>query len=516
MTSAVCRSCKAPLADHARFCARCGAAVVAATGAGDDALRTALEREVAGRYRIERLLGRGGMGAVYLGVETALDREVAIKVLPPDQEGGSAGERFRREAKTAARLSHPGIVPLFTFGEAPDLLYYVMGYVEGESLAQRVKREGRLSTEAALRILGEVADALQYAHAQNVVHRDIKVDNILLEHPAGRAVLADFGLAKAAGPGGDRNLTGVGLIVGTPGYMSPEQARGDDAIDARSDIYSLGVVAFALLAGRLPFEGRSAHEIMRQHISTEAPSVRDFNPDLPKAFEGALRKCLAKNAAERFATAPEFVAALRDTSSGMSWLKGLVSRASTSRPRTAEIERSTPTSLPASAAEFARALESAWARIAEPSWAEVERPLRSLVERADRADARALRLARDADAQEIKRLERKIAALAPEPDDPPERAELRRQLEAQHQTVAALARRAERDRDERQAAVSDLRSIFVAAQKAAARRERVSSVVLDRLIGPGGLAEDAGTLERPADFDSMAETREGTAARKEP
>ena len=212
-----------------------------------DELRDALERAIGFQYDIIGLLGRGGMGAVYHAHEKALDRPVAIKVLPPDAVGGDARERFLREARTAARLTHPNIVPLFTFGETQGLVYYVMGYVDGESLEQRLRR-GALDAETARTLLAQLAGALHYAHEQGIVHRDVKPDNVLIERDTGVAKLTDFGIAKRSA--GGETLTGTGLLMGTPKYMSPEQASGDRDLDARSDIYALGLMGYAMLTGR--------------------------------------------------------------------------------------------------------------------------------------------------------------------------------------------------------------------------------------------------------------------------
>ena len=249
-------------------------------------------------------MGRGGMGAVFLAHELALDRDVAIKVLPPDRDHVTdALERFRREARTAARLSHPNIVPLHTFGEVKGLVYFVMGYVRGESLAARVKRSGRLGVEETRRILAEVTDALSYAHAQGIVHRDIKPDNILIDADSGRAMLTDFGVAKAVSLEG--TLTATGLVVGTPHYMSPEQAAGRSDIDGRSDIYSLGVMGYAMLAGRLPFDGKTPADVLVQHMTKQPPPLQALAPEAPYALAGALMRCLAKDPAQRWQSAME-------------------------------------------------------------------------------------------------------------------------------------------------------------------------------------------------------------------
>lgn len=257
-----CTKCHSELDDDERFCSQCGAMAPASAVAGDP-IRTALAAKLESQYRIVRLLGQGGMGSVYLARDLTLEREVAIKVIKTADDSREIYDRFRREAKTAAKLSHPNIVPLHAFGEVEGMPYFVMGYVRGESLADRLRREGKLSEEEARRIFAEIADALDHAHRQGIVHRDIKPDNVLLEDESGRALLTDFGVAKAVDKG--ETLTRHGSVVGTPHYMSPEQASGRSDIDGRSDIYSLGVMAYAMLAGRLPFEGKTAADILTKH-----------------------------------------------------------------------------------------------------------------------------------------------------------------------------------------------------------------------------------------------------------
>ena len=294
-----CTSCSAPLAADARFCQRCGAAAPEVVAPPTDPIRETLKVALGRQYEVLGLLGRGGMGAVYLATEAALEREVAIKVLPPDRGATKdSRDRFRREARTAAKLSHPNIVPLYTFGDVDGTLYFVMGYVKGESLAARLKREGRLPVEESRRILIEIADALDYAHKLGVIHRDIKPDNVLLEEGTGRALLTDFGVAKALGAG--QTMTEVGSVLGTPQYMSPEQAQGKSDIDHRADIYSLGVMGYAMLAGRLPFEGPTAGDIMAQHITKEAPALKTFAPDVPFEIATALTRCLVKDRGKRW------------------------------------------------------------------------------------------------------------------------------------------------------------------------------------------------------------------------
>ena len=229
-----------------------------------DARRRLLEETLGTQYEILRLLGQGGAGTVYLARERLLERLVAIKVLRSEFVSADSRERFIREARTAAKLMHANIVPLYSFGQAGDTLFYIMGYVEGESLEAMLARVGRPDFNESRRILVEVADALGYAHRNGVVHRDVKPDNILIERESRRALLTDFGIAKVQST--QSTLTQTGHIVGTPLYMSPEQAAGDSVIDGRSDLYSLGVIGYRMVAGRLPIEGTSAQEVMRRHV----------------------------------------------------------------------------------------------------------------------------------------------------------------------------------------------------------------------------------------------------------
>ncbi len=244
------------------------------------------------------------MGAVYLAREPALDRAVAIKVLPPEASDSSSRERFRREARTAAKLTHPNIVPLHTFGEADGMMYFVMGYVQGESLADRLRREGQLSPDEARRLLAQIADALDYAHRQGVVHRDIKPDNILLDDSSGKPMLTDFGVAKASV--GGETLTAVGTALGTPHYMSPEQASGERDLDGRSDLYSLGVMGYQMLTGQLPFEGESFREIIVQHMTKEPTPIKSVAPGVPDDVALTLDRCLAKDPEARWPDAATF------------------------------------------------------------------------------------------------------------------------------------------------------------------------------------------------------------------
>jgi serine/threonine protein kinase len=273
-----------------------------ATAAHEAALRATLEAALGQQYEIVRSLGHGGMGTVYLARERALERFVAIKVLRPELAEAQEGrERFRREARVAAQLSHPGIVPLHTFGEVGGVWYFVMGYVRGVTLAERLRIERRLPSGEAQRMLTELADALDCAHRNGVIHRDIKPANILIDDESGRAVLADFGIAKVQ-DGGD-SLTATGMVVGTPSFMSPEQAAGGREVDARSDLYSLGAVGYAMLAGREPFAAGSTDVAVVRRMSTDAPDVRLAAPDVPADLAAVLMRCLARQPAQRWPSA---------------------------------------------------------------------------------------------------------------------------------------------------------------------------------------------------------------------
>ena len=266
-----------------------------------DPLRDALVSAVGEEYEIVRLIGRGGMGAVYLARDRALERLVAIKVLPPGS-ATDAGvlERFRREAKTVASLQHVGIVPLYAFGERRGLCWFVMGYVQGESLGSRIDRETILDVETTRTLLAQVAEALDHAHRQGIVHRDIKPDNILIDDTSGRAMLTDFGIARADTLQAGTSLTQVGSVMGTPHYMSPEQATAEPNIDGRSDLYSVGVVGYQMLSGTLPFDGRSFRELLMQHVSATPKSLSVVAPSVPADMADAVMRCLEKEPAKRF------------------------------------------------------------------------------------------------------------------------------------------------------------------------------------------------------------------------
>jgi serine/threonine protein kinase/tetratricopeptide (TPR) repeat protein len=269
-----------------------------------------LQTALADRYRIEEELGRGGMGVVYRAWDVRHERPVALKVVRPELGSVLAAERFLREIQLAAKLQHPHIVPLYDSGEAAGALFYVMPLVEGESLRVRLTRERQLPLEDALQITHEIADALGYAHSHDVLHRDIKPENILLS--GGHAAVVDFGIGRAITAAGGDRLTESGISVGTPAYMSPEQATGDAHLDGRSDLYSLACVLYEMLAGHPPFLGASAQEVIVRHTLDPVPSLRSARPGVPRAVERAVTKALAKVPADRFATAAALVAALEE------------------------------------------------------------------------------------------------------------------------------------------------------------------------------------------------------------
>jgi len=272
-------------------------------------LAQGLREGLADRYTLERELGRGGMAAVYLARDLKHDRPVALKVLHPELAASLGPDRFLREIKLAARLQHPHILTVLDSGETNGQLWFTMPFIEGESLRDRLNREKQLPVEDALRIAREAADALEYAHRHGVIHRDIKPENILLSES--HALVADFGIARAL-KGGD-HLTETGMAVGTPAYMSPEQASGERELDARTDVYSLGAVLYEMLAGEPPFTGPTAQAVAVRRLIGEAPSVRQYRPAVPEQIEQAVRKSLAAVPADRFSSAGEFARALAQT-----------------------------------------------------------------------------------------------------------------------------------------------------------------------------------------------------------
>jgi serine/threonine-protein kinase len=287
------------------------------TDPADKPLPARLAEALGDAYTIEGEIGRGGMGVVYRARDERLQRRVAIKVLPPELAfQRDIRERFTREAQTAARLSHPHIVPIHTVGEGHGLVYFVMGYVDGESVAARIRRRGRLPVDEARRIMGEAADALSAAHALSIIHRDIKPDNILLEGPRGRVMVTDFGIAKALSSTSGATLTGAGVAIGTPAFMSPEQAAGEREIDGRSDVYSLGVVTYQMLTGELPFTAPTVAGILMKQITEPAPDLRGRRPDVPEDLALAVSRCLEKDPENRWPSADALRRALESRSMG--------------------------------------------------------------------------------------------------------------------------------------------------------------------------------------------------------
>lgn len=259
-----------------------------------------IQGALAGRYSLQRELGRGGMGIVYLAQEVALGRPVALKLLQPHLASQPAlKQRFLNEARTAAKLSHPNIIPIYAVDEVDDFVFFVMGFVDGETLGQRIRSRGPLPSAELAKILRDVGWGLAYAHAQGVIHRDVKADNIMIERGSGRALVVDFGIARVVQSTG---VTGAGEILGTADYMSPEQANGEVA-DHRSDIYSLGVVAYYALSGRLPFEAPSVGAMLAKHITQPAPRIAEAVPGLPTKLGDAVDRCLVKDPARRFDSA---------------------------------------------------------------------------------------------------------------------------------------------------------------------------------------------------------------------
>jgi serine/threonine-protein kinase len=317
----VCDHCATELPDAARFCFVCGRDVAATVAAPTrshleaDAigkLRARLEQSLDGRYKIRETLGAGGMGVVFLADDLSLDRRVAIKVLPTElSTDKNVVARFRREAKTAASLDHPGIIPVLAVESDKGLHYFVMKYVTGQTL-EATLRDGPLPIPLAVQVLREAAAALAHAHRNGVVHRDVKPANIMLEDE--RVVVTDFGISKVEATASSSattaaRLTDLGMVVGTPAYMAPEQAVGQP-VDGRTDQYALGVVGFEMLAGKVPFDDVTPHAIIQRHISNLPPDLATLRPDAPRYVVAAISRALSKSPANRFATMEEFAAAL--------------------------------------------------------------------------------------------------------------------------------------------------------------------------------------------------------------
>jgi eukaryotic-like serine/threonine-protein kinase len=273
-----------------------------------------LTAALAGRYLIERELGQGGMALVYLARDVKHDRKVALKILRPELAAVIGAERFLNEIKVTANLQHPHILPLHDSGEAAAFLYYVMPFVEGETLRGKLDKEKQLGVKEAVELTKQVAAALDYAHRQGVIHRDIKPENVLIHD--GQALVADFGIALAVSHAGGSRLTETGLSIGTPHYMSPEQAMGDRELDARSDVYSLGAMLYEMLTGEPPYTGATAQAIVARVITEEPRPLTMQRRTVPGHVAAAVHQALAKLPADRFASAAEFAAALENTTFG--------------------------------------------------------------------------------------------------------------------------------------------------------------------------------------------------------
>jgi hypothetical protein len=303
-----------------------------APGSAPDPLLDRVVAAVGDRYDVREEIGRGGMAVVYRAVEVRLQRPVALKVLPPElafRDGVRA--RFLREAQTAAQLSHPNIAPVFAAGDDGGVAWLAMALVDGETLGARLARPPRPAPAEAARVLAEVADALAYAHARGVVHRDVKPDNILLDRESGRAVVTDFGIARAAEA--DERLTATGAALGTPAYMSPEQAMGEQELDGRSDQYALGVVGYQLLTGVLPFQASGATAMLMKHVGEAPRPVRERAPAVPPALAAAIERALAKRAEDRWPDAAAFRDALRGGAAAAAGAPGVaLERAPAVRP----------------------------------------------------------------------------------------------------------------------------------------------------------------------------------------
>ncbi|HSB54754.1 MAG TPA: protein kinase, partial [Gemmatimonadales bacterium] len=281
-----------------------------------------LTAALADRYRLERELGQGGMATVYLAQDLKHDRKVAVKVLKPELAAVLGAERFVQEITTTAQLQHPHILQLYDSGTADGFLYYVMPYIEGETLRTKLDREHQLGLDEAVRITTEVGDALDYAHRHGVIHRDIKPENILIQE--GRAMLTDFGIALAVKESGGNRLTETGLSLGTPQYMSPEQATGDRRLDARSDVYSLGAVLYEMLAGEPPVTGPNVQAMIAKLMTERPTRLRVVRDTVPEGIDTAVAKALSKIPADRFASVSEFsrvISASRDTPGRPRWVR---------------------------------------------------------------------------------------------------------------------------------------------------------------------------------------------------
>ena len=324
-TARTCPFCQEPLSERAAFCSGCGAATptsivkesglpaergaTVATALAD--YRRRLQQALGESIELRGVLGRGGFAEVYVGWDTRLKRELAVKALRPDLVSSpDLVERFRREAEAVANLRHPNIIPIYAVGEGENVVFFTMPRIVGETLSAVIEREGRLDIRLACRVIAEAASALETAHRAGLIHRDIKPENIMLEGADQRALVMDFGIAKAGGPDAQKGLTGTGMFLGTPDYMSPEQATGARDIDARSDQYSLALVAYRMLTGGRAFESDSMQGMMFKRATVTPPLVTDLNADVPTGVADAIRRALSYDPGQRFATMAEFGAAI--------------------------------------------------------------------------------------------------------------------------------------------------------------------------------------------------------------
>ena len=309
--SVECIHCHTPLPENSRYCFACGADVsggdAAPSTSSVDVLRERLQRLIEGKYEIERLLGKGGMAAVFLAHDLTLEREVAIKVLPPDvAQDEQVVRRFQQEAKTAAKLDHPNIIPIYRVESEGGLNYFVMKYISGTSLEDLLEKRQPLAFDHIQRVLWEAACALGHAHQRGVVHRDVKPANIMFDHH-GRVMLTDFGISKALQAA--TGFTATGMIIGTPHYMAPEQAKGH-AVDGRADQYSLGVVGYRMITAELPFSGDSVHTVLYKQIFEEAPLASSKNAAVPPFLATAVARAMSKDPDLRFPTMEDFATAV--------------------------------------------------------------------------------------------------------------------------------------------------------------------------------------------------------------